>query len=88
MLRNALNFFKPSKIGQIVTPSERQICISTALNRRGTTGSKTGFYSSLGHKKYLKFRTAKYDRIVDSPVENVSELKRGFHRFKVQLGRL
>ena len=84
MLRNAFNLIKPSKIANIVSLSERQLSLSANLERRGTTGSKTGFYSSLGTKKHKKFRTDKYDRLVDSPVENAHQLKIGYHRFKVK----
>jgi len=82
MLRNAFNLVKPSKIANIVSQSGRQFSLSANLERRGTTGSKTGFYSSLGTKKHKKFRTHKYDRLVDSPIENVPQLKIGYHRFK------
>ena len=84
MLRNAFNLVKPSKIANIVSQSGRQFSLSANLERRGTTGSKTGFYSSLGTKKHKKFRTHKYDRLVDSPIENVPQLKIGYHRFKVK----
>ena len=69
----------------ILMPMARPLAISAPVERRGYTGSKTHFYSSLGNKSYKKFRTAKSNRHVDSAIEILPHLKAGTQRFRVSL---
>lgn len=54
-------FFARRIVDQSIQPL-RDFSTSSQLARRGLTGSKTAFYSSLGDTKYKKFRTAKANR--------------------------
>jgi len=66
----------------IRTQPVRDLSITATLDRRGYTGSKTHFYSSLGHKKYMKFRTHKSNRMVHESIENALHLRCGSTRFR------
>merc|ERR1712131_63057 len=59
----------------------RQLSITEELNRRGYTGSKTAFYSSLGNENYKKKRSSS-NRFQVSPIPTVPRLIGGGDRFK------
>lgn len=67
----------------LINPISRQLSLTSIDERRGYTGSKTQFYSSLGHRKHLKFRRHTANRMQDPPVEEMLQLKGGSNRFKV-----
>jgi len=73
-------FFARRIVDQSIQPL-REFSTSSQLARRGLTGSKTAFYSSLGDTKYKKFRTAKANRIYIPPVEEYIHLRSGAYRF-------
>ena len=61
----------------------RALSATTQLARRGRTGSKTHFYSSLGNLNYLKKRTAR-NKFEVKPIEHVLEITSGSRKFKEQ----